>query len=390
MVKKKGPVIAFVIIVIIIISVISYFFFPDLTNENNERPFASIEINVHDSNDVLINEGDTILFSARNSSDNDGNIEEYHWNFGDGSSSNNVDAKHTYDEPGDYNVTLTVVDNDGNKDIQYLQITVNSMPIAIAEVLNFAAGELDSIPIAKPISFVANDSLDEDGWIESYHWDFGDGNESTLEAPTYYYFELGKFKTTLTVVDNNGAIAVDYIEIEIIKRTYTSKWTLKNYEIEIDGNGFTREGQSTENLYNINQENLAQINVSLSWDDRQPFLRDNESEGEDQFELTAVTPENISKISNSTSGNISQIFEYNSQPKNDEFKAKTQSEAITLAEDSASLSNDGNGEWYFNVTAIECKGGNWINDEFDLDVGNTWYLIMVLYYFELDMIEVDD
>lgn len=48
------------------------------------------------------------------STDLDGSIAAWTWRFGDGSpASNDPNPQHTYSLPGDYPVTLTVVDNDG-------------------------------------------------------------------------------------------------------------------------------------------------------------------------------------------------------------------------------------------------------------------------------------
>ena len=58
---------------------------------------------------------DTIYFHDE-SSDSDGNIVSWHWDFGDGSTSNQQNPSHQYSEAGTYSVTLTVTDNDGAKD----------------------------------------------------------------------------------------------------------------------------------------------------------------------------------------------------------------------------------------------------------------------------------
>lgn len=56
--------------------------------------------------------GEAISFSAGGSS---GKIEEYHWDFADGTDSNDSEAVHEYEEAGWYNVTLTVTDKDGRE-----------------------------------------------------------------------------------------------------------------------------------------------------------------------------------------------------------------------------------------------------------------------------------
>lgn len=57
--------------------------------------------------------GRELSFDASASSDRDGRIVAYHWLFGDGHSANGARVRHTYDRPGRYQITLTVLDNDG-------------------------------------------------------------------------------------------------------------------------------------------------------------------------------------------------------------------------------------------------------------------------------------
>lgn len=52
-------------------------------------------------------------FDASGSTDADGSITAYAWDFGDGSSGSGVTASHTYAAEGDYTVTLTVTDEAG-------------------------------------------------------------------------------------------------------------------------------------------------------------------------------------------------------------------------------------------------------------------------------------
>jgi len=56
---------------------------------------------------------ETVTFNASASTDPDGTIEGYAWNFGDGSGGTGMETGHVYLSPGDYTVTLYVTDSDG-------------------------------------------------------------------------------------------------------------------------------------------------------------------------------------------------------------------------------------------------------------------------------------
>jgi len=71
-------------------------------------------------------------FDASKSFDPDGNSLSYSWDFGDGSDSGWLTypkTEHKYDNPGKYNVTLTVRDEDGLVGTDHLEIDVQYKPI---------------------------------------------------------------------------------------------------------------------------------------------------------------------------------------------------------------------------------------------------------------------
>jgi MYXO-CTERM domain-containing protein len=70
------------------------------------------------------------------SSDPDGTIDEYRWDFGDGTTSSEASPTHTYLDPGDYTVSLTVVDDSG------LTATATEEVLALRPFLLELAGEV--------------------------------------------------------------------------------------------------------------------------------------------------------------------------------------------------------------------------------------------------------
>ena len=137
------------------------------------------------------------------STDGDGTVESWSWNFDDGSDAvTTEDAAHTYAAAGTYDVTLTVTDNDGADASVTKQVVVTTAP----PVNQPPNADFDFICNALECTFT-NTSTDADGTM-TFSWDFGDGSApSTEEDPvhTYAVTELTTFNVTLTVTDDDGA-----------------------------------------------------------------------------------------------------------------------------------------------------------------------------------------
>jgi len=84
--------------------------------------------------DVSAYTGETVLFDGSASSDPDGTIVSYAWDFGDGSPPTaGASVSHVYTVPGIYTVTLTVTDNDGATATDTSIVTVTA-PLLEVEV----------------------------------------------------------------------------------------------------------------------------------------------------------------------------------------------------------------------------------------------------------------
>ena len=55
------------------------------------------------------------------------------------------------------------------------------------------------------VRFDATNSVDPDGWITQYNWDFGDGSTDSSLTVTHAYSRDGVFTVTLTVIDDRNA-----------------------------------------------------------------------------------------------------------------------------------------------------------------------------------------
>jgi len=144
--------------------------------------------------------GETISFNASASSDPDGFIVSYFWDFGDGTNATGVTVDHAYIDDGNYTVTLTVTDDDGTTDTANSTKTVlNRPPVAIF------SESAETVYTDENINFNASTSYDSDGVILSYFWDFGDGTNATGVLVNHAYAGNGTYTVTLTVTDDDGA-----------------------------------------------------------------------------------------------------------------------------------------------------------------------------------------
>ena len=139
-------------------------------------------------------------FDSSGSSDPDGSIASYVWDFGDGSSSTAASPSHSYTATGNYTVRLTVTDNKGATGTTTKVVSpvepANQPPSAVITSV-FCSG--------LTCSFDGSGSSDPDGTIASYAWTFGDGQTGTGATTSHTYGSAGTFAVTLTVTDNKGA-----------------------------------------------------------------------------------------------------------------------------------------------------------------------------------------
>jgi PKD repeat protein len=137
-------------------------------------------------------------FDAAASSDEDGTVASFAWDFGDGETGTGATPSHTFAAGGTYDVKLTVTDDDGATGTVTHALTVepaNTGP---------AAAFTSSCP-ALACSFDGSGSSDADGSIASYAWDFGDGETGTGASPSHTFAAEGAYTVTLTVTDDDGA-----------------------------------------------------------------------------------------------------------------------------------------------------------------------------------------
>jgi len=143
-----------------------------------------------------------LSFDGSASSDADGTIVSFDWIFGDGTTGSGARLMHVYSSAGVYTVVLTVTDDSGRTGsattaTEIVPVVANQAPTANAG--GPYAGRRDV-----PVAFDGSHSLDPDGSVVSYTWDFGDGTQGAGIKPTHSYASAGNYSVTLRVTDNGG------------------------------------------------------------------------------------------------------------------------------------------------------------------------------------------
>lgn len=151
--------------------------------------------------DVLVH------FSANGSSDSDGQIVGYLFDFGDGTTSGWIMSSyvsHIYEDGGSFDARVKAVDDDGHETGWSAPVRIevqNRAPLAVLWV------EDQMIVEGETIWFDALMSRDWDGIVVDYFYDFGDGTSSGwLSTPVIYhtYHEAGMYNASLKVRDDEG------------------------------------------------------------------------------------------------------------------------------------------------------------------------------------------
>ncbi|MEK6921974.1 MAG: PKD domain-containing protein, partial [Nanoarchaeota archaeon] len=227
----------------------------------NEAPIADCSL-IPTSAEVL----EDITFDGSGSSDSDGTIANYEWDFGYLDPSGNSmgvsgftlsTTQFGYAEAGTYTVTLTVTDDDGATGSCTEDITISE------------ATDLPAIAVASASPTSGEPTL----WVEfssagssgneplSYYWTFSDGGSSTAANLGHYYHSEGTYTATLTVTDADGDTDSDTVTITVADEL--ENIASRHYYVDgiaLSNDGRVQAGDDIE-LW-VGAENIAGIDKS--------------------------------------------------------------------------------------------------------------------------------
>ncbi|MBK9544080.1 MAG: PKD domain-containing protein [Bacteroidetes bacterium] len=130
------------------------------------------------------------------------------WNLGDQTMSNDSAPVHIYDQPGTYDVGLTIVSPEGCRSDLFVNdvVTVYGYPLA-----DFSPSTSE-VSIFNPVINFTDLSLDAITW----NWDFGDGGVDSINSnPAHAYGDSGTYTIRLIVTSNGACPDTTYRQIHV-------------------------------------------------------------------------------------------------------------------------------------------------------------------------------
>jgi len=333
-----------------------------------------------------IQEGEMVNFDARESDAIEGIISDYSWDFGDEILVNTVAGftSHQFNEPGLYNVRLTVTNDQGGTDSTTVMIRVNGAPLlnlSLPEVIR--AGDIALLD--------ASATVDPEGAPLSFEWDLNHFEDSDSDGDTrndidstesIVYLETehsGSITGSITVSDGEGGIVQEQFTLEVLTRMFKVVWVTQTLDWEYDE--YLNQGDEwTVNLTPGDGARIISYEALLELDQELVMPPDN-------FTLSVnVVDDGHHRSSQTTPGNFTQNestqaeingTDLNPEGENDDYESDSAEQLI------AGLLNEagarfGQGEWIWTVVARDADPDPLVEGLPDPDAGNDWVLTITI------------
>ena len=142
-------------------------------------------------------------FDASASSDSDGTIVSYAWNFGDGSAASGATASHTFAASGSYTVTLTVTDDAGDSGAASQTVTVSDGNVPALTISNVS----DSVEKGGKFTVTWTTSAPADTAVIIGSQTFGSSTLTTSHSVTIRGTKKATYSYTVRSTDAYGQTA---------------------------------------------------------------------------------------------------------------------------------------------------------------------------------------
>jgi len=209
-------------------------------------------------------EGSPITFDASGSSDPEGKLIDYRWDFdGDGiwdiAWSTSPTTTYTWGDDYSGTVNVQVRDEIGKTDISSTTVTVNNVaPTTTFDTL----GQPNPQFILPYQDLTFNGSFTDPGWMDNHtsNWDFGDGinisgtlneendkpNSTGATTAEHAYTDPGTYTVNLTITDDDGDNDTDTMQVEVVDE-FGALQDIDDYIQNLSDNAFKNNPDQRKN-----------------------------------------------------------------------------------------------------------------------------------------------
>ena len=168
------------------------------------------------------------------------NYETLIWTGSDGRNSSDDNIEWVLSQPGLFTIILKVTGNDGREHTSSASVTVHALPVARFDISQ-ANKELSDREI-----MIYNYS---EGALTS-HWDFGDGETSTMREPIHLYGSSGRYRVLLTVTNEFGCT-------DTVSKYYMT--SAEDYRLEFPNAFIPNKNGPTGGYYSLRTDEAANV-----------------------------------------------------------------------------------------------------------------------------------
>ena len=333
-----------------------------------------------------IQQGEGVTFDARGSDAIEGIITEFQWDFGDGTKATTIAGftSHQFLESGQFNVRLTVTNDQGGTDSSSVMVRVNGAPVLNLSIpSDVRSGDI--------VLLDASGTMDPEGGELDFKWDLdfmsdsdGDGDprndiDSTEERVYLPTESSGTILGSLSVDDGQGGIVNQQFSIEVQPRRYKVAWVENTLEWDYDE--YLAQGETwSDNMTPGIGARIIAYEALLELDQDILLPPDN-------FTLSLNVVDDGHRRSAQTSpGNLTQnestkaeinASELNPMGPEGVFDADSEEQLLEglLNEPGARF---GQGEWIWTIYAQNSDPDSILPGQPDPDGGNDWTLTIII------------
>ncbi len=153
------------------------------------------------------------------SSTGSGQMKSWKWEFRDGNMDKIQNPSHTYKQPGEYNVRLTVQDINGCKESTTRVIRYFPVPSLILV-------EPDTSQGCQPLAITFNNLSTPIDETYTFDWDLGDGTKSNKLSPSHVYEDVGTYSVKLNLTSPIGCkTSANFPNLIVVKGSPTANYS---------------------------------------------------------------------------------------------------------------------------------------------------------------------